>query len=185
MQRIKWLFEDAVTRAPLPFSPSQARLQLLGFLLPEKKSYPAPVEMLAEAGGKRYCIGTTGYAHQLQARKKADLREPDQPVEPGRSIKLGDMAYALSPGNVIIGQAWEIRRELRDLLRQQSTSPVIAMAVLQHLQAQPRRILLARAYAHEGFKGHNNVRTWLDLRERIQRASRPAAPAKPPGQTYA
>lgn len=179
MQRHKWLFEDAVTRAPLPLAPGQAQLHLLGFLLPEDRKYPAALEMVAEAGGKRYRISTGGYMHQLNSKNPYDLRDPDIPALPGTHLVPGAKAYALSAQRILTGRPGELRAQLRGVLADSATPPSVGLEVLNYLQRQPEEVLTARAYARGGLKEMSAQQVWLDLGRKIRRTVRTpqAAPA--------
>lgn len=168
MKRLKWLFEDTVAHSPLPFDSAQTQLQLLGFFVSEGQKYPAPLEMLLEANGQRYRSDLEGYLHKLDARNSYDMREPDIAVAP-RAVPLGASAYAVSPTHILAGAEWQLRRDLRAMLKAEVVPPTTGLAVLNHLQMRPWQVLKARAYEHGGFSAYHDVSRWAELRQRMCR----------------
>jgi hypothetical protein len=84
---------------------------------------------------------------------------PDRPREDiaapsGASVCVGHTAYAVSENHVIFGPHWQVRKELRQLLKTPGTAPTLAFAIRQHLEELAPQLLLARAYA----KGRDYVK---------------------------
>ena len=169
MKKREWLHQDAISHASFPFNPVEARLQLLGFFISADQSYPGPVEMLVQTpDAKRLRVSHGGYAHMLNARNDRDMRDPDIAALPNASIKLGEVAYAVNPGQIIVGQDWQVRRELRRLVGAGHVPPSTALQVIDYLHQQPREVLYNRAYAAGGLEAYTNSQRWMELRDKIR-----------------
>jgi hypothetical protein len=146
MQRKEWLYEDSLTRAPLPFTPHQTQLELLGFLLSGDFRTPQAAEIMAQSGGRRYILAYDGSPREWRHYPRDEVRMPDVPSA-GGTICVGDCAYSLGDGRVIFGPPWSVRRQLKRLLPK--LTPVQALAVDHYITAQAQAVLRARSYLRE------------------------------------
>lgn len=146
MRRLTWLFEDAVTRSPLPLVPHQTQLELLGFFMPYDGQLPGPVAMLARHAGRLYQITATGEAYHHRVLPREDAPVPDFPAPAGAHICVGESAYALGRDKILFGPHWKIRKELKLLRDSPQLCPKVAEAIMFHLKEQAEKILLVRAY---------------------------------------
>ncbi len=126
MQRLKWLYEDALTRARLPFIPYQTQLELLGFLLSGPHRQPGPVEILAQSGGRRYILAHDGSAREWRHYPRDEVLMPDVPAA-GGTVCVGHCAYNLGDGQVIWGAPSQVRRELRRLIPKLNEIQILAI----------------------------------------------------------
>jgi hypothetical protein len=148
---------------------NQTRLPLLGFFMIVGRQFPAPVSMLTEHNGKFYQIAPTGDARLIPTRPLKHKNDvPDRPREDiaapsGVSVCVGHTAYAVSENHVIFGPHWQVRKELRQLLKTPGTAPTLAFAIRQHLEELAPQLLLARAYA----KGRDYVKASQLVQEQV------------------
>lgn len=147
MQRLSWLFQDAVTWARLPLIPHQTPLQLVGFFMPSSGGLPGPVSMLAAHEGRLYHITPTGDAFCTQSYLKGEELQPDLPASPGQTTCVGYTAFALSPTEVLTGPHWQVRKTLRGRLKAGEFSPEVSTVLQAYLREQPRQLLAARQFA--------------------------------------
>ena len=148
---------------------NQTRLPLLGFFVIVGRQFPASVGMLTEYNGKFYQIAPTGDAHLIPTRPLKHKNDvPDRPREDmaapsGASVCVGYTAYAVSENHVIFGPHWQVRKELRQLLKTPGTAPTLAFSIRQHLEELAPQLLLARAYA----KGRDYVKASQLVQEQV------------------
>lgn len=147
MRRLTWLFEDAVTRSPLPLIPHQTRLELLGFFMPYDGQLPGPVAMLARHEGRLYQMTATGEAYHHRVHPREDAPVPDLPAPAGAHICVGESAYALDHDKILFGPHWKIRKELKLLKNSPQLCPKVNEALTLYLNQQAGQCLSARAYA--------------------------------------
>lgn len=148
---------------------NQTRLPLLGFFMIVGRQFPAPVCMLTEHNGKFYQMAPTGDTHALYTRPlrhKNDIPDriwPDIDGPAGASVCVGHTAYAVSKNHVIFGPYWQVRKELRQLLKTPGTEPALAFAIRQHLEELAPQLLRARLYA----KGRDYVKASQLVQEQV------------------
>lgn len=149
MRRLTWLFEDAVTRSPLPLIPHQTRLELLGFFMPYDGQLPGPVAMLARHAGRLYQMTATGEAYHHRVHPREDAPVPDLPAPAGVSICVGESAYAVDRDKILFGPHWKLRKELKLLRDSPQLCPIIATRIEAYLGHQAQQVLSARGYARK------------------------------------
>lgn len=165
---------------------NQTRLPLLGFFMIVGRQFPAPVCMLTEYKGKFYQMAPTGDTHALYTRPlrhKNDIPDriwPDIDGPSGASVCVGHTAYAVSKNHVIFGPHWQVRKELRQLLKTPGTAPTLAFAIRQHLEELAPQLLLARTYA----KGRDYLKASQLVQEQVaahslKQQQRQAATSRP------
>ena len=165
---------------------NQTRLPLLGFFMIVGRQLPAPVGMLTEYNGKFYQMAPTGDVRLIPTRPLKHKKDmPDRPREDmaapsGASVCVGYTAYAVSENHIIYGPHWQVRKELRQLLKTSGTAPALAFAIRQHLEELAPQLLLARTYA----KGRDYVKASQLVQEQVaahslKQQQRQAATSRP------
>lgn len=161
--RRHWLLQDGTTGHPLPPEALCSSHQIIGFMAPETGLFPAPVRAFTQVAGTPYLLLPTGEACRVNKLGNGQLEYSPDYVAHTHALdkggQVGDVAFALSAQQVVMGRPWQVRKTLK-MLDCHKLPPVQAW-----LMAQGEQALLRRAYAKGGLDGLIQAQQWLSDRQ--------------------
>lgn len=161
--RRHWLLQDGTTGHPLPPEALCSSHQIIGFMAPETGLFPAPVRAFTQVAGTPYLLLPTGEACRVNKLGNGQLEYSPDYVAHTHALdkggQVGDVAFALSAQQVVMGRPWQVRKTLKSL-DCHKLPPVQAW-----LKAQGEQALLRRAYAKGGLDGLIQAQQWLADRQ--------------------
>lgn len=146
------LTQDAATGAPLPFPPA-TRLEMLGFLMPDKKVFPTPVQIVAEYR-QAFTLDGQGRVQEIPRSEDGTLSLPLVQIQApeGAKVSPGEIAFAINRDLVLVDPPVLLKHKLAKLLKSSTLTDAEETSVRQYLDQDLPQI-------PQGMFGH----AWHDL----------------------
>ncbi len=146
------LAQDVATGSPLPFPP-ETRLDMLGFLTPDKATYPTPVQIVVTYR-QAFVVGVQGNSTEIKRSADGTLFLPEVQIQAreGAKVSPGEIAFAINANDILVDPPCLLKEKLQARLQDGSLTEAEEIGVRTYLSEGLPRLI-------PGQFGH----AWYDL----------------------